>query len=140
MNSKFKKFSICLIFILLVFYGVQRFKSSNSEEYKFIQKEIIGSSDQINLTNFNSFEWSGITIYPPYARITNIQKETSISFSTMEKYSEFGSLKEGVSLIVFWNNEKVVSHIFFPRNEFDFSDFSQKGLIKKADAIFEKKK
>ncbi len=140
MKSKIKIICICLLLSLLVIYGVSHVNSNVSNDYKFIQNEVADNKNQINLKKLNSFEWTAVTIYPPYARISVIEKETLININTLKEYSDFGSLKEGISLLVFWNNEKVASHIFFPRSEFDFSRFSKRGIIKKEDAIFEKNK
>ena len=115
MKSKINIIAIGLIFLLLFFYGIRHFKSSNSEEYKFIHNEVMSHSHRINLSNFNLFEWTGVTIYRPYDKISTIQKETLINASVLDEYSELGSLTEGISLIVFWNNDKVVSHIFFSK-------------------------
>ena len=84
------------------------------------------NSKELNLSNYNEFEWDSLIILGPYSNIEKIKMEKSIDLSNVSNSIE---MLDNINLIVFLKEGKAVRYSEISRNITDFNDYQE--IIKK---------
>jgi hypothetical protein len=130
---------ISLAYILFVILKLNQ-EEKNREDllYKIANKITMyqdGTEDLINLSDIDLFSWDRLYIFGPYVPLDIIQKRLNFKWSP-PSYVSVGS-NDGVSLLIFVEEDEVVQFVFFPR---DLGDFSEAGNrlegYDRTDAVF----
>ena len=105
--------------------------SINEKSLESIILNELENSKELNLSNYNEFEWDSLIILGPYSNIEKIKMEKSIDLSNVSNSIE---MLDNINLIVFLKEGKAVRYSEISRNITDFNDYQE--IIKKENANF----
>ncbi len=92
----------------------------------------LNNREKINLSEAVSGEWGRLYIFHPYT--TEKMINDTLGFQWDEKTSIHSH--DGISLLVFTKNRKLVKYIEHPRNQGDFSNLYLEEGYERSEAIF----
>lgn len=145
MSNKWKLLiilSFIFIIITIVYYLLDTLDSQNgSYLIKDLRQLIEEKEDEekiiINFQSLTDFKWDKLYIFFPYTPTDEIINTLGFNWSKVEKTSIW--CDEGINLLVFVSNERVVKYIEYPRNYGDFLSLNKK-VFTPQEAIFELRK
>lgn len=90
----------------------------------------IQKKEKVLLSDYTSFEWSHVYIFPPYTPKEEVKRMSGLQRSTIIDTSD------SITLLVFKKKDTVVAQIEVERYKADFSElFQEKGYLR-SDAEF----
>jgi hypothetical protein len=93
-----------------------------------------GVGTLVQVRQLTDFEWDRLHIFPPYIRLSEIDRELGFAWPTA---SETGiQNREGIALLVFVRQGKVVRFVDQPRRDSDFASAFRPGGYSPAEAVF----
>lgn len=90
------------------------------------------NTNELNLSNYNDFDWDSLIILNPYSNIEKIEKEKDINLSDVSTSIE---KLDNINLIVFLKKGKAVKYSELNRSIADFD--KNQDIIEKEKANFE---
>lgn len=118
-------FSILLLSILLFSCCL----NDKSIESKIVSE--LQDIKELNLSNYNDFDWDSVIILNPYSNIEKIEKEKDINLSDVSTSIE---RLDNINLVVFLKNGKAVKYSEVHRSIADFDNYQD--IIEKQNANF----
>lgn len=89
------------------------------------------NTNELNLSNYNDFDWDSVIILNPYSNIEKIEKEKDINLSDVSTSIE---RLDNINLVVFLKNGKAVKYSEVHRSIADFDNYQD--IIEKQNANF----
>lgn len=120
-----------ILLSLLIIFTINSCSLNDDVLESKISAEII-EKKELNLSNFNDFDWDSLIILQPYSIIEKIENEKKIDLSNVSKSIE--SLDD-INLIIFLKDKKTVKSCELKRNFRDFTGFYNQ-IISKEKANF----
>ena len=105
--------------------------SINEKSLESLILNELENSKELNLSNYNEFDWDSLIILGPYSNIEKIEMEKNIDLSNVSNSIE---MLDNINLIVFLKQGKVVRYSEINRNIADFNDYQE--IIKKENSNF----
>ena len=105
--------------------------SINEKSLENIIFKELEKSNELNLSNYNEFNWDSVIILGAYSNIEKVEKEKNIDLSNVSNSIE---MLDYINLIVFLKHGKAVRYSEISRNVADFNDYQE--VIKKNNANF----
>ncbi|AZI24007.1 hypothetical protein EA772_01105 [Pedobacter sp. G11] len=100
-----------------------------------LEKEVSRNiGGKIELGKLINFKWDKLLILPPYTNISRVEKAHHISLNPI-KHSRI-DIREDINQIVFFEENKIIKMIEFPRSSGDFENAHQSELFTRANANF----
>ena len=97
--------------------------------------QAVGEQKQpLRMADATPFAWERLYVFAPYTPAEEIQRE--LGFAWPEARRTGIEERDGVTLLVFVKDRRVVKHLAFPRNLGDFSMIRKPGGFTPEEAVF----
>lgn len=119
---------LTLLFLSTILFSC----SLNDKSIESKISEELQNSNELNLSNYNDFDWDSLIILNPYSNIEKIEKEKDINLSDVSTSIE---KLDNINLIVFLKKGKAVKYSELHRSIADFDKYQD--IIGKEKANFD---
>ncbi len=133
-----------IIFIIICSFILIGCSISQQKQQKELENNLISAIEKkrgndkqviIKLNSLTNFQWDKFYIFLPYSQVEDINK--TLGFVWVGASKSTIDVRDGICLLVFVRDNKVVQYLEYPRNHGDFSEIDKPEGFTPEETVFE---
>jgi hypothetical protein len=110
--------TVIIILLTFILLNSQNSKLTENEHLKRVMESTITSNNLIKIKDLTDFYWDKLYIITPYSNLKEFANINKIK--DIKRINTQVEVTEGINLLIFTYNKKIVSYLNYPTNHGDF--------------------